>query len=248
MDTKTKSTAVCDVATGICSPYTENNPKQAININETKPNKTKLIYYYDALCGWCFGFSPVITQIKKAYADKIEIEVISGGLFLGSRAGYVNDVAPHIKSGAYLSVEQRTGVKFGKPFLEDVFGAGKMTLNSLPPTIALCIVKDLLPEKELEFAETLLHAVYFDGIDPINLNGYIPYIEELGLDKNDFLSKMQNPKYEELAFKEFEKFRKSQYSGMPSLVVVTENGEKPLSNGYTNFDNIKSQLDAILNN
>ena len=28
--------------------------------------KPKIIYVYDALCGWCFGFSPSMEKIKEA--------------------------------------------------------------------------------------------------------------------------------------------------------------------------------------
>jgi len=41
--------------------------------------KVKLIYYFDALCGWCFGFSPVISQLEKEFEDRLNFEVISGG-------------------------------------------------------------------------------------------------------------------------------------------------------------------------
>jgi len=120
---------LCDTESGICSPGKDSkNINREGNIAADKSN-IKLVYYYDALCGWCYGFSPVMSKIENKYSDKLDIKVISGGLFLGSRAGRVNVVAPHIKAGAYKSVELRTGVKFGKPFLDDVFGNGDMILN-----------------------------------------------------------------------------------------------------------------------
>jgi hypothetical protein len=36
------------------------------------------------------------------YRDKIDFNVVSGGLALGERAGLINDVAPYIKVEAYL--------------------------------------------------------------------------------------------------------------------------------------------------
>jgi len=246
MKNEENSNFYCDV-TGICGSGEVVNQQQLNQTNTTIP-KVKLIYYYDALCGWCYGFSPVMSKLKKYYGDKLDFDVVSGGLFLNERAGFVNDVAPHIKSGAYKSVEGLTGVKFGKPFLDDVFGAGKMTLNSLPPTIALCIVREAFPEKELEFAETLLHAVYFDGIDPIDIEAYVTYVEKLGFERNEFLLKMKAPKYKKLAEKEFVKYIDSQYSGMPSLVLEIDGKELPLTRGYTNFENLKSQLDTYFNN
>jgi putative protein-disulfide isomerase len=37
-----------------------------------------LYYVYDPLCGWCYGFSPVINQLKESMQDEFTIEVISG--------------------------------------------------------------------------------------------------------------------------------------------------------------------------
>jgi len=215
------------------------------NTEVVKLPKAKLVYYYDALCGWCYGFSSVLSKIHKAYGDKLDIEVVSGGLFLNNRAGLVNEVAPHIKNGAYRSVEARTGVKFGKSFLEDVFGEGKIVLNSLPPSIALCIIKEKFPEKELEFAEMLLHAVYFDGINPTILSHYTEYIEKIGLDKEEFFVKMKDDKYRILAENEFKKFKTSPFSGMPALVLETENRQISLTNGYSDFETIKTQIDEF---
>ncbi len=208
--------------------------------------KVKLIYYYDALCGWCYGFSSVLSKLRNTYGKNLEVEVISGGLFLGNRAGRVNTVAPHIKAGAYKSVEAKTGVKFGEGFLADVFGEGKMTLDSLPPSIALCIIKEERPEQELAFAELLLSAVYMDGMNPVEEEWYADYAEKIGFDKTEFKAKMQEDKYRVLAEKEFEKFRVSPFRGMPALVLEQGDQQNLLSNGYTSFEELEARLESHL--
>lgn len=208
----------------------------------------KITYYFDALCGWCYGFSPVISQLAAAYQDKVELEVVSGGLFLGHRAGPVNEVAPHIKAGAYRSVESHTGVKFGERFLTDVFDNGTMTLNSLPPAIALCIVKEKYPEQAIAFAATLLRAVYSDGMNPVTIDEYEPYVTTLGFDFTTFAEKMKDSKYLTAAQQEFEQFGNSPFSGMPALVVTKGGQDIPLSSGYTRFEDLKAKLDQLLKN
>ena len=75
--------------------------------------KFSIIYVYDALCGWCYGFSPVIKQVFEKYQAQFDFEVISGGMILGERQGPIGEVAAYIK-GAYKTVEDTTGVKFGE--------------------------------------------------------------------------------------------------------------------------------------
>ena len=235
----------CDVTSGVCSPIDKVQPN-ILQRKEEKPSSLKLVYFYDPLCGWCFGFSPVMSKIEEKYGDILKIEVISGGLFLGNRAGAVNEVAPHIKAGAYKSVELRTGVKFGKPFLDNVFGEGKLTLNSLLPTIALSIVKEESPEHELKFAGMLLGHVYIDGIDPTDVEGLATCAAKIGFDKAAFKAKMKDAKYETAAKKQFETFRNNKFSAMPALVLIEEGKEHLISHGYMGFEEINTKLEPFL--
>ena len=36
-----------------------------------KKEKMKLLYVYDPLCGWCYGFGPVAEQIEKNFRLQI---------------------------------------------------------------------------------------------------------------------------------------------------------------------------------
>ncbi len=237
----------CDIETDTCGPtetLTLKNTNHKIMIEK---KKAKLVYYYDALCGWCFGFSPVIAEVKKAYKEDLTIEVISGGLFLGNRAGYVNDVAPHIKSGAYKSVEAMTGAKFGEAFLQDVFGEGKMTLDSTWASIALCVVKDKQPESQVAFAKILLDAFYADGMDTIDVDGIADCAAKIGFNAEAFKVSMSDPVYKEMSEKEFENYKQNGIRGMPSLVLETEDRKVLLSNGYINYKQLAERLDNYLN-
>lgn len=237
---------LCDIETGLCMPADVNIKNHFSEKTNYIEKKAKLIYYYDALCGWCYGFSNVIAQVNETYNKDLEIEVISGGLFLGNRVGYVNDVAPHIKSGAYKSVEAMTGVKFGEDFLKDVFGAGRMTLNSLWSSIALCVVKDKTPNKQLEFAEILLHAIYWDGMDTIDVKAIANCATKIGYDKNEFEKLMNEPQYKLAAESEFKNYKSNGIRGMPTLVLETKGHKITLSNGYASFLQLKQQLDAYI--
>lgn len=242
MAKKENKNDLCDIEAGICSPDNSLFQNKVIKSKSDSLGKIKLTYYYDALCGWCYGFSPVMSKLQDEFGNKLDIEVISGGLFLRNRAGLVNEVAPHIKAGAYKSVEDKTGVKFGESFLADVFGEGKMTLNSILPAVALCIVKEKFPENKLKFVTMLLDAVYSDGMNPIDIEMYADYAVKIGFEREEFNLKMLDPKYKDKALKEFEYYKSQQINGFPAVVLETENGKNILSRGYINYDELKSRL------
>src|SRR5690242_16380389 len=107
--------------------------------------KPKIIYVYDALCGWCFGFSPVIRAVQDAYRDEFDFEIISGGMMIGDRAGRISDVAPYIRN-TYKTVEETTGIVFGLGFIRNL-EEGYMIFNSERPAIGLSVFKRLLPNR-----------------------------------------------------------------------------------------------------
>ncbi len=75
-----------------------------------------LIYCYDAYCGWCYGFSPVIKQITAAYEKVMQTDVLSGGMILPEKPVHISASAGHILN-AYKNVEDLSGIRFGEDYL-----------------------------------------------------------------------------------------------------------------------------------
>lgn len=207
--------------------------------------KVKIIYVYDAICGWCFGFSPTMAKLQTHYQDKVEFEVISGGLKLGSGVGAIDIVAPYIKT-SYKDVENTCGVKFGDSFVNGTLKKGTMILNSLPPAIALCILKEKYPDKSLEFAGLLHKMFYVDGIEPENYEAYGTYASTLGYDKETFNQKMKDSIYIKRAYKDFEYAQQLGANSFPTVIIEKEGKKEILFKGFTTFDRAKSLIDNKL--
>jgi len=212
----------------------------------TKQKKVTVTYYYDALCGWCFGMYPAISELHQKYKQRVDFEVISGGLFLNERAGKVNIAAPHIKQGAYKQVEERTGVKFGESFLSDLFGKGENTLDSRLPAIALCIVKAYFPSQAMLFASSLTRAIYEDGIDSSDINAYTKYATNIGFEAKVFQEKMSDKRYEILAQEDFKTYLNSGIRGFPTLVIKSGKGSSVLAQGHSSLLEMELQLNEHL--
>jgi putative protein-disulfide isomerase len=121
--------------------------------------KPTLIYCYDAYCGWCYGFSPVIKQIGEDYKDQFEFEVFSGGMILSTEAKHISVTAAYIQQ-AYKGVEEYTGIQFGADYLWHINNPDLSDWypNSEKPAIALCIFKEFYPERQIAFAADLQYA------------------------------------------------------------------------------------------
>lgn len=207
--------------------------------------KPKLVYVFDALCGWCYGFSPVMERCAREYEGKVEIEVISGGLRYDENVGPLRDIAPFIKS-AYKTVEKTTGVKFGDAFVKVTLEEGSIRLNSLPPAIALCIVKMRSPEKALAFAARLHRMLYVDGFGPEEISRYAGYVHEAGVDSSGFTAAMQDPHYEQMARGEFKRAAAIGATGFPAVFRFYNGTYTRLTSGYVSWDELKQAVDLQL--
>lgn len=201
--------------------------------------KLKLIYVYDALCGWCFGFSSVMSAFANKYQAEIEVQVVSGGMIRGERIGPIGEVAAYIKD-AYKTVEESTGVQFGKAFLEDILEEGSAVFTSIPSSVALSVFKTLKPDSSLAYAEDLQKAIYVDGQRPLDLDAYATRAAKYGIDPIAFKEMMQQDTFIEMAEEDFTLAQQMGINGFPTIIL--HNGEKAvmMARGYLPMERLES--------
>lgn len=204
-------------------------------------DKGRILYFYDALCGWCYGFSGVMNKVWEQYQNQFDFEVISGGMVLGEREGAIGKVAPYIKQ-AYRQVENHTGVKFGAPFLAKL-DEGSQVFSSMPPAIAMSIVKEFAPSQAIPFASAIQRMIYFHGKSPEDATAYQQILAKLNISIDQLADKMLDPYYKSLAIKDFEQTATFGIRGFPSLVLVKNSQTISLLNGYQDYAYLSRKLD-----
>ncbi len=211
--------------------------------------KPVLIYCYDAYCGWCYGFSPVIKKIATTYKDVFEVEVLSGGMMIGDQVMPIDKIGPFIQN-AYKRVEELTGLKFGEDFLWHSANPDKSdwVLNSEKPAIALCILKDHDTNRQLEFASDLQYALNFEGRDLDDDEAYRHLLEKYHINTEDFYRKLHSEEYKEKAHYEFTLCKQLQVDGFPQVVLQTDETKfYLLSKGFTDYETLNNRIQSILN-
>ncbi len=207
-----------------------------------------LIYCYDAYCGWCYGFSPVIKRIAEEYKSRLHTEVLSGGMVLPETPVHISATAGYIKD-AYKTVEEYTGIQFGADYLwhinnpeqSDWFPSSEM------PAIAMCIFKELHPERQADFASDLQFALHYEGRDLTDKEAYRHLLEKYSLDPDDFYAKLSSGEYKEKAYYEFQLCKQLQVTGFPQ-VLLQESDSKfhLLAKGYTDYETLKRRVELVL--
>jgi putative protein-disulfide isomerase len=207
-----------------------------------------LIYCYDAYCGWCYGFSPIMQQIAAEYSDQVFIEVLSGGMIITERPVPIRYAADFIKS-AYPLVEARTGIRFGKDFLWHIFHPEQSDwlLQSEKPAIALCVFKEYEPALQLAFASDLQYALNAEGRDLCDDEAYRHLLHKYKLDETPFYQKLHDPVYKKKAREEFDGVKRLKVTGFPALLLQTKDKRfYQLTNGYTDYMTLRGRLETAL--
>ena len=204
----------------------------------------KIVYVYDALCGWCYGFSPVMEQFYRKHRDAVSFEVVSGGMITGSRIGPIGEVAPYIR-WAYKEVETRTGVTFGKAFLENVLEEGRTVFSSIPPAVALSVFKSYQADKAVLFAGKLQQAIYYDGLAPEDTAAYASLAEAFGIDGTTFVAQMDELTFQAQAQEDFHRAQQLGVSGFPTAFAEAEGTYYRLANGYTLLADLQSRFTTL---
>jgi putative protein-disulfide isomerase len=207
-----------------------------------------LIYCYDAYCGWCYGFSPVMKKVMERFKEDLSIEVLSGGMMVGETVAPIEKIGPYIQ-GAYKRVEELTGVKFGEDFLWHVNHPelSDWVMNSEKPAIALCIFKDYYPERQLEFASDLQHALNYEGRDLDDNEAYLHLLEKYSIQPEPFYEKLASEEYKEQAFYEFALCKQLQVTGFPAVLLqLADTKFHLLARGYTPYEDMEYRIEAVL--
>jgi putative protein-disulfide isomerase len=211
-------------------------------------DKPVLIYCYDAYCGWCYGFSPVIKKIAEEYADQLDIDVLSGGMILPEKPTHIGVAAGYI-SKAYQNVEQLTGIKFGTDYLWHINNPDDSDWypNSEKPAIAMCIFKEFYPERSVEFAADLQYALHFEGRDLTDDQAYIHLLEKYSIQPEIFYDKLASEEYKEMAYYEFSLMKQLQVTGYPCVFIQTADLKFVMvARGYTDYDALKERIGKVL--
>ena len=179
----------------------------------------KILYFWDAYCGWCYGFNKLFTEFYKNHTD-IEIEIVSGGLYILENSNKISEYT--FKNEEIVDMYK---VEFGEAY-NKVAEEGELVLNSVQPAIALNTVKELIPNsKLLDFSYDVQKKFFIEGKSLSEVGTYLELCEKYDLDYSDLALKLT------IAFKDTnpiqQDFLKTLNLGIESYptAVIEKNGE-----------------------
>jgi len=210
--------------------------------------KPKIIYCYDAYCGWCYGFGPVIKELWLKHREQFDFETISGGMIPVQDTKHIGNIAQYIQ-GAYQTVEQTTGVKFGKDYLWHIFNPDESDWypNSEMAAIAMAIFRESYPDQTIAFASDLQYALYEEGRDLTDKEAYRHLLEQYNIDTEVFYQKLGSEAYKEKAYYDFSLIQQLKVNGFPTVFLQLDDAKLyMISRGFSTLEAVEQRMNKIL--
>ena len=205
--------------------------------------EARVVIVFDALCGWSYAAWPALEATWNTFRDRVEFDVISGGLFVGDRVtpigavGYIPTANQHIT--------EISGAVFGDGY-EALRTEGSYLLDSNAPAWRFAVLRSFAPDHAVPLAHALQRRHYLDGADLDRPEVYEAVAEQVGISIEPLRAAMANADREALAATEFDQARALGVDAYPTVLFVTDAHAAVLSEGLPERDRLDAALTTAL--
>jgi len=192
---------------------------------------TQLIFVIDPMCSWCWGFHPVIKELREYHSKDFQYSLVLGGLRTKGQMAW-ND-----SNKKYLAQNWHTvGKRTNQPFNFSLLNREQFDYDTYPACKAVVTVRELWGEDaSFEYLERIQEAFYKKNIDITLIENLVTYIDK---DKEEFLIFYRSKRAEILMKHDFSKARSMGANAFPSVVKIDKDGHMMCQNGYKTLDTI----------
>jgi putative protein-disulfide isomerase len=204
--------------------------------------QTRLVYFADPMCSWCYGFSPVIAALAERFEDRLPLDLVMGGL----RAGNTEPMRDQDKAFIRNSWT-RVGAATGQPFDLSFFDRQGFVYDTEPACRAVVTARRLMPRMALPFMARVQQAFYAENRDMTAADEIAEVAEEAGFERTGFGAALTAAETRNETFRDFLTAEALGIRGFPTLIAGNEDkGYALLTNGYRPLEDLAEPLERWL--
>ena len=195
----------------------------------------KLIYVYDPMCSWCWGFRETWLKLQAAIGDKLAIEYKVGGLAPDSDEPMRKEMQQFLQQ-----TWQRIELQLGTTFNHEFWHTAQPRRSTYPACRAVLVARQQNKEQEMLYA--IQKAYYLDAQNPSDISTLASLAEQIGLEKNAFLKEIESEKINSLLMDEINQARSLPIQGFPSLVLENKGLYAAVPVNYRDWQSTYQQI------
>jgi len=232
----------CDPETGACLL-----PDLDAASENTDTIRSVISYVGDPMCSWCWGMSPVVTQLAEWCATRGQpFRMVMGGLRAGGGDPWNSAFRGFLRQ-EWTHIADRTGQPFGFGLLE----RSHFSYDTEPACRAVVTARhfladDVFKRQEQAFFAAVQKKFYVEGEDPKQPEFYRNICAEAGLDFASFALHFDSAEARQAVMSDFRLARQLGVRAFPSIVLEKEGKTHQVAAGYVGFAALQDRLQTIL--
>ncbi len=172
-----------------------------------------LIYFADPMCSWCYGFSPVIDEIRHAYGRALPIRVVMGGLRPGTDQPMTDEARKSVV-GHWNHVHEASGL----PFDAAVLDRPGFIYDTDPAARAVVVARREGEELAARYLAGAQRAFYAENRDVTSGEVLADLAAEYGLERQAFLAAWASEEAKQETWRDYAISQNAGVTGFPTLI------------------------------
>ena len=207
------------------------------------PDRASLIYVHDPMCSWCWGFRPVLTQLRSRLPPQVCFEHLLGGLAADSDQAMPAALQQQLQQTWQQIAKHIPGTRFNFDFWRDC-QPRRSTYPACRAVIAARLAGIDDPDR---MTLAIQQAYYLRAMNPSDAVTLIQLADELGLDSPTFESLLHSEQVDQLLHEEIATARSIGVQSYPSLVLRTaDNSDLPVAIDYLDADAMLTTVQTLI--
>ncbi|MGO3784621.1 MAG: DsbA family protein [Pseudoalteromonas prydzensis] len=202
-------------------------------------NNTQLIYVYDPMCSWCWGFKACWQRIQAALADELEIIYKVGGLAADSDQPMPEDMQLFLQK-----TWRRIAAETGADFNFDFWTHCQPRRSTYPACRAVIAARQY--NKEQAMFEAIQKGYYLQAQNPSDISTLVRFAQQLDIDSSAFLSLLQSAQLEQQFQQELVYVQQLPAQGFPSLILLHKQQYYAIAINYTDAEQVIARIRSVL--
>lgn len=193
--------------------------------------KDTLIYIGDPMCSWCYGFSPELDKVIKAFPET-SFEIVMGGLRPGGTEK-MKDLRDFLNEH-WTEVHRASGQRFNFAILKK----SDITYDTEPACRAVILAGKINPPIKYEYFKAVQESFYIHNNLPNDDDTYVQIAARLGLDPELFHQRFRKSQAKMDAYSDFDLAASLGVHSFPALIAKIDGKLYIVSNGYQKAERI----------
>lgn len=173
-----------------------------------------LIYFADPMCSWCYGFSPVIEDIRRAFGRGLPVRLVMGGLRPGTEQPMTEAAKLEVQTH-WRHVAEASGL----PFDPAVLSREGFRYDTDPAARAVVVVRREDPELAVIYLGRAQAAFYAQNRDVTDPEVLADLAADLGLERARFLETWESEDAKQETWRDYAISQQAGVTGFPTLVA-----------------------------